>query len=262
MATDLTNLFLLPNPGCVTIVSPMAQINLQTDLNLLEHRLGHCFCNRDLLIQALTHPSSFNEATDLVVTDYQRLEFLGDAILGMLLAELLYCHFPEWSEGKLSRFRSRLVGQDSLADRARSIDLGHFIHLGKGEESSKGRCKDSILADVLESVLAAIYLDAGLEVARIFVSSLFAGMIESPESVVIGRDTKSELQEILVANGRPHPDYQLIAESGPPHQRLFHYSVRINGIQIGEGEGGSKKAAQQQAALNALHRLKSETPHL
>lgn len=228
---------------------------MQSGLLQLEQIVGHSFHNQVLLAQALTHPSFLHENAGADVKDYQRLEFLGDAILGMLLAEMLCLRYPDWEEGALSQLRSRLAGQDLLADRARTIALGEFILLGRGEEQSAGRDKDSILSDVLEAVVAAIYLDAGLDAARNLVGKLFDELAAAPQSLVLGRDSKSELQELLSSRGQPLPEYCLIEESGPPHDRLFCYELLIDGKSFGEGRGRSKKSAQQAAAAQALEKI-------
>jgi len=183
------------------------------------------------------------------------MEFLGDAVLGMLLAEALYSRFPEGSEGNLSRIRAQLAGQDTLAAIARSHDLGQFIRLGRGEEQTAGRDKDSILADVLESLLAAVYLDGGLEPARRLVLRLFDDLLDTPEATLMTGDAKSALQELLSARHLPPPCYRLLEESGPPHARLYRFQVLIGDDVAGEGEGRSKKTAQQAAAAQALERL-------
>jgi len=219
--------------------------------------LGHGFKDRAILLRALTHTSYLHESDGIDGSDYQRLEFLGDAVLSMLLAELLYQGHPDWDEGSLSRLRSRLAGQDMLADRARMLGLGDFILLGRGEEQSSGRTKDSILADVLESLLAALYLDGGLEVARSLVERLFAVLAAEPQSLTLGRDSKSELQELLSEIGAQMPEYSLFEESGPPHDRLFHFKVLLDGRCVGEGQGKSKKIAQQAAAAQALDSVRA-----
>lgn len=224
-------------------------------LQLLEQQLGYAFNDRAILAQALTHPSYVHESGGAGKSDYQRLEFLGDSILGMLLAELLYQKYPDWDEGSLSRFRARLAGQDVLADRARTVRIGSFLYLGRGEGQSAGNEKDSILADVLEALLAAIYLDGGLPDARALVERLFEDLAASPGKLTLGRDSKSELQELLSAQGASAPEYRLLDESGPPHDRHFRYQVLSDGKAVGEGEGKSKKIAQQAAAAQALERI-------
>ncbi|QEM68409.1 ribonuclease III [Geobacter sp. FeAm09] len=228
------------------------------DYTQLEERLTYIFRDRSLACRALTHPSWQHERSGVAGDDYQRLEFLGDAVLGMVLAEMLYSRFPDWNEGDLSRFRAHLAGQGTLAGLARSLDLGSFIRLGRGEEQTLGRSKESILSDVLEALIAAVYQDGGLEAARTLVSRLFGDLLAAPGCREAGRDAKSELQELLSARGLPPPEYRLSAESGPPHDRSFHFQLLVGGDVTGEGEGRSKKTAQQAAAAQALERLSSK----
>jgi ribonuclease-3 len=230
---------------------------MQSEFLQLEWSLGHTFQNHGLLEQALTHPSYLHENVETAGKDYQRLEFLGDAILGMLLAELLCLRYPDWDEGALSQLRSRLAGQDVLADRARTLGLGEYILLGRGEEQSAGRDKDSILADVLEALIAALYLDAGLGAARTLIFRLFNDLVASPQALALGRDSKSELQEFLSATGHHVPEYSLIEETGPPHDRMFCFQVLIDGQPVSEGQGKSKKIAQQAAAALALEKFRA-----
>ncbi|OGU15541.1 MAG: ribonuclease III [Geobacteraceae bacterium GWC2_53_11] len=229
---------------------------MATNIQQLEHLLAYQFRDWNLLAQALTHPSFVNESCG-DTGDYQRLEFLGDAVLGLLLAEMLYECYPDWAEGALSQLRARLAGQDVLADRARWLGIAPFIQLGRGEEHTSGREKDSILADILEAVIAALYRDGGLQVARTFVIRLFEGLVAAPETLAFGRDSKSELQEYLSSNGYSPPEYQLIEESGPPHDRQFSFQIIANGTVIGTGQGKSKKIAQQAAAARALEALQA-----
>jgi ribonuclease-3 len=231
---------------------------MQSDFLQLEQSLGHVFQNQGLLVQALTHPSFLHENDEIDCRDYQRLEFLGDAILGMLLAEMLCLRYPDWDEGLLSQLRSRLAGQDVLADRARTLGFGEYILLGRGEEQSAGSEKDSILSDVLEALIAALYLDAGLDAARTLIVSLFDDLVASPERISLGRDFKSELQEFLSSSGHSLPEYCLIKESGPPHDRQFCFQVQVDDQPVGEGQGKSKKNAQQAAAAQALKKMQTE----
>lgn len=219
----------------------------------LEQQIGYFFHDRALLSQALTHPSFEHERAG--GGDYQRLEFLGDAVLGMVLAEALYRRFPEGDEGVLSRSRSQLADQDTLAEIARSCGLGEFIRLGRGEEQSAGRRKDSILADVLEALIAAVYLDGGLEESRRLILRLFEGQLTSSGSALRNNDPKSELQELLSLRRLAAPRYQLVEESGPPHDRHFRFQVLVGSDVAGAGEGRSKKIAQQAAATQALKHL-------
>jgi len=226
---------------------------VSVDFEKLENLLGHCFAERRLAVRALTHPSLEHEQAG--EGDYQRLEFLGDAVLGMLLAEALYSRYPEGSEGDLSRLRAQMADQDTLAGIARECGLGRFIRLGRGEEQTAGRDKDSILSDVIESLIAAVYLDGGLEDARDLVMRLFEPLLDTPDSILKSGDTKSTLQELLSARQMPPPCYQMLEESGPPHARRYRFQVLVADEVAGEGEGRSKKSAQQAAAAQALERL-------
>ncbi|MEI6305804.1 MAG: ribonuclease III [Deltaproteobacteria bacterium] len=223
------------------------------DIEQLEQRIDYSFDQPALAVRAMTHPSLEHE--QLGEGDYQRLEFLGDAVLGMLLAEALYSRFPDGSEGDMSRIRSQLAGQNTLAGIARQCGLGQFILLGRGEEQTSGREKDSILADVLESLIGAVYLDGGLEAARRMMMMLYEDLLDAPESVLLCNDSKSAFQELLSSRRLPPPCYRLLEESGPPHERLYRFQVLVDDDVVGEGEGRSKKSAQQAAAAMALVRL-------
>ena len=227
------------------------------NLAQLQQGLGYCFADCTYLLQALTHPSFHNEQV-VGGGDYQRLEFLGDAILGMLLAESLFARFPAAAEGELSRSRAQLAGQGTLAQIARSMGFGEFIRLGRGEELTAGCDKDSILSDVVESLIAAVYLDGGLDAARRLVVRMFDDLLDLPREKAAARDPKSELQEALSARGLAPPEYRLAEESGPPHDRQFRFLVLIEGSIVGEGHGRSKKVAQQAAAALALELLAGE----
>jgi ribonuclease III len=224
---------------------------MKSELHVLELELGYRFTDQALVRQAVTHPSFENERAG--AGDYQRLEFLGDAVLGMVLAETLYARFPESDEGILSRLRSQIVDQDTLAVIARGCGLGRFILLGRGEEHGSGCNKDSILADVVEALIAAVYLDGGLEPARMLIERWFDNVVEARESALKINDAKSELQELISARRLQPPHYRLCGETGPPHDRLFRFQVMVGDEVVGEGEGRSKKIAQQAAATQALN---------
>ena len=219
--------------------------------------LGHTFLNQSLMRQALTHPSYLNEVHGIGYADYQRLEFLGDAVLGLILADLLYTRYPQLPEGDLSRLRSSLVDQPRLSELAATTNLSSFILLGRGEERDGGRKKASILAEVLEALIGAIYCDAGFGVVKPVIEHLYAPLFATDLTVSFN-DAKSELQELLVARKQPVPIYTLISEEGPAHDRLFQVAVSVAGSCIGTGEGRSKKAAQQAAAQAALINIKNE----
>lgn len=243
----------MPKTACMAYSLPMNADRLEQ----LQLNLGYRFTDCTHLQQALTHPSFHNEQ-ETGGGDYQRLEFLGDAILGMLLAETLYARFPEADEGDLSRSRAQLAGQGTLAQIARSMGFGSFILLGRGEELTAGCDKDSILSDVVESLIAAVYLDGGLDASRRLVLRLFDDLLEMPQGKASARDSKSELQEALSARALEPPQYRLAEESGPPHDRQFTFQVLIEGRVAGEGQGRSKKIAQQAAATRALELLARE----
>jgi ribonuclease-3 len=231
---------------------------MNTDkLDQLQQNLGYRFADSTNIQQALTHPS-FNNEQDACEGDYQRLEFLGDAILGMLLAESLFARFPKADEGELSRSRAQLAEQGALAGLARGRGIGAFIRVGRGEGQSAGRDKDSILCDVLEAIIAAVYLDGGIEAARRVVATLFDELLDVPWGKTAPRDAKSELQELLSVRGLTPPEYRLLDESGPPHDRRFSFLVLIEGRVVGEGQGRSKKIAQQAAATRALELMLKE----
>lgn len=253
MNRALSSYFLLLNPIVVAIVLSQRGQGVGTDLEKLEQLLDYHFTKQGLALRALTHPSFDHEQAG--EGNYQRLEFLGDAVLGMVLAETLYFRFPSASEGDLSRFRSQMADQETLASVAREYGFGQFIRLGRGEEQSIGRDKDSILADILESLIAAVYLDGGLDPAHKLVMRLFKDLLNTPESVLKINDAKSELQELLSARRLPPPCYRLVEESGPPHCRLYRFQVLIADEVVGEGTGRSKKSAQQTAASQALEHI-------
>ncbi len=223
-----------------------------------EPRLNHCFSNQALLQQALTHPSYLNETRQEGAADYQRLEFLGDAILGLLLADLLFQQFPTLPEGDLSRLRSSLVDQPRLAGLAADAGIAPLILMGKGAEREGGRTNPSILADVFEALIGAIYCDAGFSAAQNVVTKIYLPLITT---IAVGappqHDAKSELQEFLAARKQPAPAYSLIDQQGPDHDRLFSVEVTVDDMMLGQGQGRSKKAAQQSAAEAALVRLRS-----
>jgi len=220
--------------------------------------LGHSFINQRLLQQALTHPSYLNEARQEGAADYQRLEFLGDAVLGFLLADLLCQHFPALPEGDLSRLRSSLVDQPRLARLAVDAGIPPLILMGKGAEREGGRTNPSILADVFEALLGAIHCDAGFAAVQQIVKHIYAPLVNAiAAGTPAHHDAKSELQELLAARKQAAPVYNLVDQQGPDHDRLFCIEVSVDGMPLGQGQGRSKKAAQQSAAESALARLRS-----
>ena len=225
---------------------------------LLEERLGHRFADVALLEQALTHSSAAHESGDASQSN-ERLELLGDAVLGFLLTETLVRAAPDCGEGVLSRWRATLVSAAHLAGIAERLDLGRFLRLGRGEAASGGRWKRSILADTCEAVIGALYLDGGLPAAARFVSSRWRDAVRHclREPPGAAQDPKSSLQERLQARGEPPPAYGVLEASGPPHRQRFVVEVRGARGRLGAGEGDSKRQAEQAAARAALRRLDS-----
>ncbi|HEX7281350.1 MAG TPA: ribonuclease III, partial [Vicinamibacterales bacterium] len=235
------------------IVVPLPQ-----EFDALEQRLGYRFRDRGLLEHALTHRSKAHEDPSGGVVDNESLEFLGDAVLGLVVAEALFRSFPNYSEGQKSKIKANLVSTASLAEMAEQLGLGEHMILGRGEEKTGGRRKQALLADTCEALIAAIYLDGGLEPAQKFLSREFAGAIEqarAPE--YFGRDHKSRLQERLQALGRPLPIYKIAGEIGPDHRKLFHVEVVVGDDVLAQGVGRTKKEAEQEGARLALAALGS-----
>ena len=220
------------------------------NMQVLEERLGHFFQDRKLLETALTHPSF---GGDHHVPHYQRLEFLGDAVLELAVSRYLYYELPEVDEGKLTRIRAALVREESLNRAAQRIGLGEFIRLSVGEERSGGRQKPSILSDVMEAVLAAVYLDAGFDEA-VRIIGMVLGEELRPEVLKDHLDAKSRLQELMQREGRM-PSYDYLSMEGPPHAPVFSYRVMDGEQELGRGSGTSKQNAQQAAARDALKRM-------
>jgi ribonuclease-3 len=244
------------------------------EIAALEAALGHRFHRPELLEQALTHSSQAREQEfklqqTLRVGDNEQMEFLGDAVLGLVTSEELFHRFPHFREGQLSKLRAHLVSEKHLVKVANQLDLGAHLRLGRGEQMSGGRHKPAILADALEAVLAAIYLDAGLEVARQFI----LGLIIAPELLHMGAgdgaaavtDPKSALQEMLQALSRPQPLYVLVKSEGPEHKKLFTVEVQLIPNPRSQPEftaraqGSTKKKAEQEAARHALEYLAAQS---
>jgi ribonuclease-3 len=238
------------------------------NLAALEEALGHSFQRRDFLELALTHSSYAREKkspTDVPLDDNEQLEFLGDTVLALSVSEELFHRFPHFREGELSKLRAHLVSEKYLIQVAEGLRLGEYLHLGKGEEKSGGRNKPALLADALEAVIAALYLDGGFERARQFVLEKVLGpelhRLDVPVAGLPVTDYKSALQELLQASGRQQPDYAVVKESGPEHKKTFSVEVRLltgNAEKIeftGRGEGSTKKRAEQEAARLVLEYL-------
>ncbi len=222
----------------------------------LEARLEYTFQNRSLLEHALTHSSYANEHRAGAAGSNERLEFLGDSVLGMITADYLYRKHPGLPEGELTRIRAALVCEGSLHRVAEELELGQYLKLGKGEDSGGGRKRPSILADAVEAVLAAVYLDGGLGSVRKIVARLI--LDREAAEVDAGRDFKTALQEVVQRESGQTLAYRLLHEEGPDHAKTFTVAVDLNGVQIGEGSGRSKKLAEQAAARAGLKTLKNE----
>jgi len=229
----------------LTAVAPRIKLKKQ-DLARLISSLGHEFNNEDLLRQALTHRSHNAQ-------HYERLEFLGDSVLNCVVAHALFATFPQLPEGTLSRMRANLVRQETLADLAVSLKLGDFLLLGEGELKTGGFRRPSILADALESIFGAVFLDAGFEAAQATVMRLFRPIIDSIDPKASGKDAKTQLQEWLQGKHQPLPEYHLVGTRGEAHDQLFVVSCHIPAMGIKtQGQGKSRRAAEQEAALSVL----------
>ncbi len=220
-------------------------------MNSLEEKIAYKFRNSLLLAEALTHPSLAYES-QRPHFDNQRLEFLGDAVLQLILTEELFHLFPQFGEGRLTKLRARLVSRNALAECASNLELGKYLMLGKGEERSGGRTRPSSLADALEALIGAIYTDSGLESARAFVLSRFSTEISVIAAEPTEINPKGELQEILQALSSTSPDYSIVSQEGPDHSKLFSARVSWENTELGAGTGASKKEAEASAADDAL----------
>lgn len=225
------------------------------DLTGLQKTLGIIFRNLSLLEQALVHSSYINENPDCALGHNEKLEFLGDAVLGFYIAEKLYQDYPDASEGEMTKLRAALVSRDTLARVAKGIKLGDFLYLGRGEESSGGRQKKPNLAGALEAVIAAVYLDQGENITRDFIIRILDRELKrvSQQDTVI--DYKSKLQEIIQSRYQTTPGYRLVSERGPDHDKTFTVEVMVNETVLGKGIGKSKKEAETEAARSALEKL-------
>ena len=231
----------------------------------LEAAIGHEFQRHELLEQALTHSSHAREQDGS--RDNEQLEFLGDAVLGFVTSQELFSKYPNYEEGELSKLRAHLVSARHLVRAANDLNLGEYLRLGRGEEKTGGRNKAALLVDALEALLAAMYLDAGLDKTREFILKMIVGpelgkLAEEKEDDLLLADYKSRLQETLHATGRPEPEYESVKEDGPEHKKMFTVAVVVRGTNgevefKSEGQGASKKRAGQAAAQQAMARLEN-----
>lgn len=222
-------------------------------MKTLEEKIGYTFRDRTLLENALTHSSYANEHREKGMPSNERLEFLGDSILGLVVADHLYRNRPDLPEGDLTRIRAALVCEGSLVEVAKNLDLGSYLKLGRGEESGGGRKRPSIQADAVEAMLAAVYLDGGIGQTRKLIHDLILN--QEREKIANGRDFKTTLQELVQRESGQVLSYRLTGESGPDHAKVFRMDVLLNGTAIGSGEGRSKKEAEQAAAKAAVCKL-------
>ena len=232
---------------------------MSADLAVLERTLGHTFRDRDLLARALTHKSRiYEKSADVgVLADNEQLEFLGDAILGFVVSESLVRRFPSFPEGRLSKLKAHLVSAAWLYEVAQELKLGEYLLLGRGEEMSGGREKRALLSDALEALIAALYLDAGLDAVRPLIEEHIIGALPMPEDGIESAvtDHKSALQETAQALKLPPPRYAIVAEEGPEHAKMFTVEVRLGKDWTSQAQGMSKKAASQKAAQQVLQQL-------
>jgi ribonuclease III len=230
-----------------------------SELEPLERRIGYRFKDRGMLEHALTHRSRVHEDASGGVFDNESMEFLGDSVLGFVIAAMLFREFPQHNEGQKSKLKASLVSAASLARLGERLNIGEFLILGRGEEKTGGRRKHAIIADCYEALIAAIYLDGGIEPAEKFIAREFASLIEearrSGAAASFTDDWKSALQEYLQSGGRGLPVYRLAAEVGPDHRKSFVVEVMVDGEAVAKAEGRSKKEAAQLAARAALERL-------
>jgi ribonuclease III len=224
----------------------------------LYEALGYTFRDPALALQAFRHSSYVNEHVGASLEDNERLEFLGDAVLDLAVSHLLMEKNRAANEGELSRFRSMVVDEAGLHDVATRLELGRYLLLGKGEDQSLGRQKPSILADVTEALIGAVYLDGGFDVTKKVIEKLFAPLLKKLETNDLVQDFKSLLQEFTQQAFKSLPKYRLTEETGPAHDKVFRIALAVNGIVMAEGMGKSKKEAEQHAAKEAFFRLKED----
>ncbi len=229
------------------------------DYHSLQTALGYHFDNLALLEEALRHSSFVNEQNHPELRDNERFEFLGDAVLNLIIGHLMMQAYPDMREGDLSRIRANMVNETQLAQIARTIDLGPWLKLGKGEILSQGHEKNSILANALEAVIAAIYLDSGFDTVMAVIQSHFQHLVAEATQINVGIDHKSRLQEKVQSALKATPEYSVIAETGPDHDKTFRVRMQAGPFKA-EGEGKSKKLAEQEAARKGLDLIEAKDP--
>jgi ribonuclease III len=234
-------------------------VRLRDEFDALQQAIGYRFRDRGLLEHAMTHTSRANEDVSGGVHDNESMEFLGDAVVGFVIADVLFREFPDFDEGEKSKTKAALVSTATLARQAERLNLGEHLLLGRGEEKTGGRRKQALLADGYEALIAAIYLDGGIEHVRAFIIREFGALLADVQQhgIAGSQDYKSALQELLQAREQPLPEYRLVGTMGPDHRKLFQVEVVVNGEPLAESTGPSKKEAEQDAARAALDKLKS-----
>jgi ribonuclease-3 len=233
-------------------------VPIRKEFEGLQTAIGYRFRDRGLLEHAMTHTSRANEDITGGVVDNESLEFLGDAVLGFVIADTLFREFPAWDEGEKSKTKASMVSTFALAKQAERLQLGEHLLLGRGEEKTGGRRKPALLADTYEALIAAVYLDGGIDAARAFIAREFRTLIEAARlHGVAGQDYKSGLQELVQARSQPLPEYRLVGTFGPDHEKRFEVEVRVAGESLARASGPSKKEAEQEAAKRALENLRS-----
>jgi len=231
-------------------------VHLRNEFDEIETRIGYRFKDRGLLEHALTHKSRAAEDVSGGVADNESLEFLGDAVLGLIVADALFRQYPSYNEGQKSKIKASIVSTQALARQAEEIQLGDHLILGRGEEKTGGRFKQALLADAYEALIAAIYLDGGLDAADAFLRRELKDAIDAgADRNFVGQDFKSALQERVQALGRPLPEYRIAGETGPDHRKIFSIEVVVGGEVLAGASGKAKKEAEQEAARLALEKL-------
>ena len=225
------------------------------NLEEFERRIEYTFSDKSLLILALTHSSHANEIKKGKHENNERLEFLGDAVLDMVVSEYMYRHFPKMPEGELTKLRAAVVCEGSLAELSRKLGIGRCLLLGKGEESTGGRNRDSILADAFEAIIGAVCIDGGMEAATKYILRMMVDQIEHTKSNFRNLDCKTHLQEVIQKISKVPLKYAIVDEQGPDHNKVFVAEVTHDGRVLGKGSGRSKKEAEQSAANNALEHM-------
>ena len=231
-------------------------VRLRDEFESLQTAIGYRFRDRGLLEHAMTHTSRANEDVTGGVVDNESLEFLGDAVVGFVIADMLFREFPEWDEGEKSKMKASMVSTFALAKQAERLQLGEHLLLGRGEEKTGGRRKQALLADSYEALIAAIYLDGGIDAVRGFIGREFSSLIADARCNGVGaQDYKSGLQELVQARSQPLPEYKLVGTFGPDHEKRFEVEVLVAGESLARASGPSKKEAEQEAARLALSRF-------